>query len=323
MTDDDETGDARANIGEFSVLDDSGLLTVLSLLEAKELARLGQTCRVMAVFCDHDPLWKDLLLRERKGNWSWQRSFRDTYVLNKFPTAVAHRPFPVRGLYSDLLNKSWLCANAKFNRNWIGVDTIPRERFDELSVEDFVRKYEAPNKPCIITGAMKNWPLYQKLEEWLEKEKDTVFKVGAVRMPLGEYRKYSRECHDEDPLYLFDKHFAEKCPELPEMYQIPPYFAPERDLFGLMGEEERPDYRWLIAGSACSGSAFHIDPNGTSAWNAVFSGSKKWILAPKSMQVPGVYPNATFGEVATTVSVRKKRFLFLIYLFIYLFILRL
>ena len=30
---------------------------------------------------------------------------------------------------------------------------------------------------------------------------------------------------EERPLYLFDKHFGDKCPELLSDYTIPPYFA--------------------------------------------------------------------------------------------------
>lgn len=84
---------------------------------------------------------------------------------------------------------------------------------------------------------------------------------------------------------------------------VPSYFrGTSRDLFSVLPESERPDYRWLIIGGPCSGSAFHIDPNGTSAWNALISGAKKWIMAPKLTQIPGVYPNADYGEVATPVS---------------------
>jgi len=42
--------------------------------------------------------------------------------------------------------------------------------------------------------------------------------------------------------------------------------------------------RWLIVGPARSGSSFHVDPNCTSAWNAVVRGSKKWIMFPPGKQ---------------------------------------
>ncbi len=119
-------------------------------------------------------------------------------------------------------------------------------------------------------------------------------------MRLEDFQEYAREALDEDPLYLFDKHFCETCPELAGQYSVPPHFP--RDLFALLGEEERPDYRWLIMGGPCSGSTFHIDPNGTSAWNACLAGTKKWVLAPRRTRLPGVFPDASFGEVATTLS---------------------
>lgn len=47
--------------------------------------------------------------------------------------------------------------------------------------------------------------------------------------------------------------------------QVPRVFS--EDLFSLLSDR-RPDYRWLIVGGQRSGSSFHVDPNGTSAWNA-------------------------------------------------------
>lgn len=293
--------DARAAAPVLLSLDDSVLLGILSFLDARSLARLGQTCRALAVFCHHEPLWKDLLVATCGGEWSFcGGSFRNTLVLTRFGGPPC-RPIRVAGLYSDLLNKSWVCASARFSRSWVGIDTVPRERPDELTVADFVRRYEAPNVPVLLSGAARHWPIFRELEAWTASRSGTRFKVGPTSMTLGNFLEYSREALDEDPLYLFDKHFADKCPELVDMYSVPPYFA-GRDLFGLLGEDERPDYRWLIAGGPCSGSTFHIDPNGTSAWNAALSGAKKWILAPRSAVLPGVVPSASFGEVATTLS---------------------
>ena len=85
-------------------------------------------------------------------------------------------------------------------------------------------------------------------------------------MRLAPYFAYCDANADELPLYLFDKAFALAAPQLACDYSVPPHFAD--DLFAVLGEDERPDYRWLIIGAKGSGSSFHIDPNGTSAWNA-------------------------------------------------------
>lgn len=69
--------------------------------------------------------------------------------------------------------------------------------------------------------------------------------------------------------------------------QVPEQF-PE-DLFSVLGESARPDYRWLIMGPERSGSSFHKDPNATSAWNAVVKGSKKWVLFPPHVTPPGQF----------------------------------
>lgn len=55
-------------------------------------------------------------------------------------------------------------------------------------------------------------------------------------------------------------------------------------------------------GPARSGSSFHVDPNATSAWNAVISGSKKWILYPPGSVPPGVHPSPDGADVAAPVS---------------------
>ena len=251
---DDEVDVRSSGLGNFCVLDDALVFLVLNLLSGRDLGRLSQSSRAFAVYCDHEPLWKDLLLKERKGDWKWRQNFRDTYVFEIYG-AAAHRPFTVSGLYSDFLHKAWLCATAKFNRNWLGVDTVPKEKASELTMEDFVRKYEEPNRPVIIKGAIDNWPLYRNLSSWIEEQKQSVFKVGSVFMKLENFLEYSENALDEDPLYLFEKRCGKS---IEGKYSVPQYFEKSRDLFNVLPEDQRPDYRWIIAGGACSGSPFHI-----------------------------------------------------------------
>jgi Cupin-like domain len=73
------------------------------------------------------------------------------------------------------------------------------------------------------------------------------------------------------------------------------------DLFKHLGDS-RPDYRWLIIGPARSGSSFHIDPNATSAWNAVLEGKKKWLLFPPHTKPPGIYASHDGLDLTAPVS---------------------
>jgi hypothetical protein len=197
-----------------------------------------------------------------------------------------------------------------------------------LSMDEFIQQYEIPRKPVIIhdpisyeTG-MKRWQsgISQAISSITSaNNKIPQFRVGPRDMNIQSFASYCTALQKmnntgdesplyESPLYVFDSHFIEKIPILGTDYKVPKYFLnsslhPHRDLFELLGEERRPDYRWIICGAAKTGSKWHIDPNKTHAWNACLLGIKKWLMLPSGSEPPpGVSPSPDGGSVIQPVS---------------------
>jgi len=159
------------------------------------------------------------------------------------------------------------------------------------TLAEFRERFENPGLPVMITGAMDEWPASHK---WTFERLSADF--GGDKMKVGEdddgypvwvklkhYLRYLAETNDDSPLYVFDSSFYERkgIAKLGEEYEPPELFRD--DLFRLVGEKRRPPYRWMVMGPARSGSYVHIDPLGTSAWNAVVLGTKRWALFPPSV----------------------------------------
>lgn len=116
---------------------------------------------------------------------------------------------------------------------------------------------------------------------------DRPFKAGedddghAVHMKLRHFLQYMQCNHDDSPLYIFDATFDEDkrgAARLLVDYTVPQYF--NEDLLSLVGERRRPPYRWFLVGPTRSGTTVHVDPLGTSAWNTLIVGVKRWVLFP-------------------------------------------
>ena len=159
---------------------------------------------------------------------------------------------------------------------------IPRVHTNDLSVEEFIEKYQIPNKPVIIEGladewqAMKKWNFAQLYEDY----GDIQFEVGEdsvgtpVTVSMKEYIQYMIFNRDDSPFYLFqrDLHKNEELKSLLNDYEVPKYF--KEDYQELMDDKHKPPYNWLLVGPRRSGSYIHYDPFSMSAWNTSLFGHK-------------------------------------------------
>ena len=302
----------QSSLGTLAHLSDELIYRVLGFVDAPDLAQLARSSKALYAWSHYDELWKHLVIKTFPL-FEWHgRTWRETFGYNaliqqgSMDTEVeikdASSIIRVEGYYSDFLFQPWMCVSMEIRPEWLMRDNIDRR--SDLSIEDFIREYETPNIPVIISDATKNWGA---MKEWTEenllaKYGNVVFRAEAMDASLDTYFNYARNTRDETPFYLFDKFFMTNCPDMAEDYQVPAYF--QEDLFRLLGDD-RPDYRWLIIGPARSGSSFHKDPNGTSAWNATITGSKKWILIPPHITPPGVFSSADGSEVMTPASLME------------------
>jgi hypothetical protein len=211
-------------------------------------------------------------------------------------------------VFSDVLHRPFVCSNIALDQF---VSNIPRAnqiaRLEDLTYEEFAHKWDS--KPFILTKCIQNWPVHRDwdLSTLLKLYSDVEFRAESVDWPFSTYYQYMLENRDESPLYLFDRKFAEKMNLKVGTSGDAAYWQPEcfgTDLFELLGAE-RPAHRWLIVGPERSGSTFHKDPNGTSAWNAVIRGAKYWIMFPPSVSVPGVYVSKDNSEVTSPLSIAE------------------
>jgi hypothetical protein len=288
-----------------------------------------QTCQELYIAGHQPELWRDLVLHElqnRSGGVLTQvgKSWRDTFILQRTTEGyVPHIPIQIRGFYSDYYFKSHLCRSFGIPDVWLSVEGGTIDRVDGLSVEDFLNKYEISNKPVVLVGACRSWKAFEQwknLDYLLKQSRGRTFRAtsGAAPLPasfsLPAYFDYCQSKQlEEAPLYLFDRTALSPDTHLYKDYFLDlqnscPWFDPSRtktnthDLFKLLGEGGRPDHTWLIMGPQRSGSAFHIDPNATHAWNACIMGRKRWIFYPPGVTPPGVHPSPDGDDVAMPIS---------------------
>jgi len=166
----------------------------------------------------------------------------------------------------------------------------PITRLDSLTPDEFAERFERASEPVIVKNvpAAEGWAADGWTYDAFARE------YGAMKLKCGEdddgktIRVAARDfcsyvagdsMRDDSPLYVFDGCFGDRGDgkSLLDHYK-PPKFCGRDDLFELVGEGPRPPYRWLLLGPKRSGTCVHVDPLGTSAWNTVLKGRKRWVL---------------------------------------------
>lgn len=303
------TVNSKSCAGHWARLPEELVQILIEQLSAWELLRLSHTCKYLYAFGSSDELWRGLFVSSSPTDFQWRGSWRSTHL--SLPKGYVPR-FDCSHVFSDVLHRPFYCTVASLAEFAKGIppkNAIPR--MTDLNLDAFNDGWA--NRPFILTAPVREWPAYRDwtVASLLEKHGETKFRAEAVDWPLVTYFDYMYDCRDESPLYLFDRSFAEKMgTSFHKGSSNAEYWPPDcfsEDLFDVL-EGQRPDSRWLIIGPERSGSTFHKDPNGTSAWNAVLTGSKYWIMFPSSPELPpppGIILSADQSEITSPLSIAE------------------
>lgn len=286
----------HSGLGNLRVLNDEQLLEILSFVDGPSLAGGIVNCsRFLYVAGHHEELWRDLVLRlwgeigfdvpdkthadgeaENQSdvvqvNHNNSGCWKDIYALNHCKSKKSshhpekHKPLSIQGIYSDTFFRSWLCRSFALHPSWLSTHTVQTIDHSKLTTKVFLEQFEETNTPLLIKGASSSWPALKKwnAQYLIETTRGKSFRAtsGAAPLPaqftMDNYSKYCKSATEEAPLYLFDRTFAAKCPQLLDDFdgalkESCPFWSCDaehgHDLFGLLGEERRPDHQWLIIG---------------------------------------------------------------------------
>jgi len=322
-------------LGQLAWLGDELLLRLLQACPAIVLARLCPASSTTRAYAAHEELWIALnldvidrggrLMWTKKGTWhaAYARGCQ-THCSEHNCNAVGttsgckHSNGSIRcdgrddeaikvtraRVYSDVLYRSFFFAAVELDNGWFARDNITciDASNGKLSAKEFVDNYERHSCPVLLKGAAAEWPAMHRWtkDSLLERFGSVRFACGPCELSLSDYYAYAEANLDDRPMFVFDKHFGWRAPEMLEDYSVPEVFH-GRDLFCLLGDA-RPDFRWLLIGNRRSGSKWHVDPNKTSAWNAVVRGRKRWLLLPPGCTPPGVHPSKDGADVTQPLS---------------------
>eukprot|EP00760_Papus_ankaliazontas_P015484 PhM_4_TR16539/c0_g1_i1/m.53249 len=281
---------------------------VLPFLPPHDVLALAAVSRVWYALQNDLVHWRERVMRDHVGD---DKRARFTFTLSWkvttfFPNGIkTGRKTAYPGLAFDPRNHVRPTSKTRWytfrgGSGAIDLRGIPCKedvpRCHKLSLDEFIHRFESPNRPVVITGMMDDWPAMKKwssMEVLLENYGEQYLKTNVTNhkdqkifMRLRDFASYCADFDKEKPIYLFDKKFAERAPGMGSDYTVPCYF--QEDLFEKMEDDDRPDWHWFLMGPGGSGSPFHTDPHRSSAWNAVTCGAKRVSFYPPDQIPPGV-----------------------------------
>ena len=188
---------------------------------------------------------------------------------------------------------------------------VPIERRANLSYEQFAREYLWPNKPVIVTDAMRNW---KALERWTpdffkhefgdmkfalaEGKAGYKENAGGVEYTMAQFIDRVLASSDENPApYFRNRILYELFPSLKDDIQpLPEYFLPnwlpDRYMVKYVGEvlNRGAAIEIYIGGKGGAFPVLHYDGAGTHAFLMQIYGRKQFVLYPPE-QEPFLYPS--------------------------------
>lgn len=319
----------RKLLGDLARFPEDLLVELISYItDPQDLKNLGHCSRILYAYTYGEDHWRNLYLKEYErleklresseivpfGSQKWRGSWRKSVLALDNEALVQANSL----IFSDLLYRPYQCSNIDYTSLFKRIIDYERrsseicltlntefgvERFREgsLSLDDFQSTYI--NKPFILQAdaGSNRWPKWG-FDDLLHMFPEESFRQEAVQWKLSKYLEYAKNNRDESPLYLFDCK-GDPMKKLSQVYEAPAIFKDDAFKLFQSGDVQcRPDHRWLIAGPGRSGSTFHKDPNHTSAWNAVLTGMKLWVMLPPDVHVPGVSTDKEEEEVTAPIG---------------------
>ena len=200
-------------------------------MDFKSLLSVSQSSKALYIYSQTEELWKELVLDNfwdeatNIGNFTFQTSWKSTFVHEFTKHEISSTtPFRFGNLFSDSLYNRWYC-NEIDPSYWEASSPTARsvDVAYDLSIEDFVEKYEKLFTPVIIKGVVSEWPAFKEWQKknLLEKYPNVVFKTDqAVHLKLADYFAYCENVKESNPMYLFDNQFCDKIPQFGNEYEV-------------------------------------------------------------------------------------------------------